>query len=132
MLRGEIVLRASVAVFFAGWIAWFLTDKTGLVLPRATGSLLQDLQTGFDMLRAGFPRPAFVFTWYGHYLVLSLLGGLLLSLLGATVARALGRRRLRNLMFPRRRQSGGPGTGESAQAAPGNNTDPAARDGASD
>lgn len=129
MLWGEVVLRSSVLVFFAGWIAWFLTDKTGLVPPPATGSLLQDLQTGFDLLRAGFPRQAFVFTWYGHYLVLSLLGGLLLSLLSASMARAMGRRRLRNRMFPRRAQ---PGKGGSDPAAPAGTADPAPRDGSND
>jgi hypothetical protein len=122
------MLRAAVVVFVAGWIAWFVTDKTGLVLPRG-GGLLQDLQTGFDMLRAGFPRQAFVFTWYGHYLVLSLLSGLLLSVLRATIGEALGRRRLRNQMLPRHRPVGGPNAGESVHTASGGAAAPASRDG---
>jgi hypothetical protein len=98
------MLRASVLVFLAGWTAWLLTDKTGIMLPREADSLLQDLQTAFDMLRTGFPVPAFVFVWHAHFLVLSLLGGLLLSMVTGAVADVAGRRRLRNLMFPSRKQ----------------------------
>lgn len=125
-------MRATVLVFLAGWVTWFLTDKAGLVLPRESGSLLQDFQTGFDMLRAGFPVPAFVFTWHAHYLVLSLLGGLALSLLTGAITDAAGRRRLRSLMFPERRSAGGTDAGDRPQATPGSSTGPAPRDGSSD
>ena len=97
-----MMLRASVLVFFAGWVLWFLVDKSGLILPHATESLLQDFQAAFDMLRAGYPLPAFLFAWQSHYLVLSLLGGLLLSMLYGALRDAFARRRLHKVMLPSR------------------------------
>lgn len=94
------MLRASVLVFIAGWVLWFLVDKSGLMLPRTTESLLQNFQTAFDMLRAGYPLPAFLFVWQSHYLVLSLLGGLLLSMMYGSLRGAFARRHLRKVMLP--------------------------------
>jgi hypothetical protein len=100
------MLRASFLVFIAGWVVWFLLDKSGVALPGKADSLLQNFQLGFDMLRAGYPGAAFLFLWQAHFLVLSLLGGILLAMLAGALIDSAGRRRLRNLMFPRRSQGG--------------------------
>jgi hypothetical protein len=121
ILRIAMMLRASVLVFIAGWVSWFLVDKAGLMLPRTTESLLQNFQTAFDMLRAGYPLPAYVFIWQSHYVVLSLLGGLLLTMLYGAVRDALARRRLRKVMRPLRNKE-----------TPGGQRPPASQDNGND
>ncbi len=93
------MLRGAIFVFLLGWAGWFLMDKS----PAALGQLppAQEMgtnfQIAFDILKAGHPKPAFVFIWHAHYLLLSLLGGLLVSRGWQSVAGLLTRRRRRRL-----------------------------------
>lgn len=98
------MLRGSFLVFIAGWLTWFWIDKPDpqrYPLPPAGDSLVADFQQGFDMLRAGYLDLAFIYLWNAHYIILSLLGGALLALLFGSIADSLGRRRMRQLIFPR-------------------------------
>ena len=52
------------------------------------------------MLKAGYPKVAYVYIWNAHYLLLSILGGLLLALITGVLSDALGRRRMRRLVLP--------------------------------
>jgi hypothetical protein len=102
------MLRSTLLVFIAGWIAWFWIEKprTGLSrLPPASDSLVENFQRAFDILRAGQVELAFVYIWNAHYLVLSLLGGALIAMLYSSIASHVFRRRLRNVMFPKRREA---------------------------
>lgn len=97
------MLRGSFLVFIAGWLAWFWIDKPDpqrYPLPPAGESLVADFQQGFDMLRAGYWDLAFVYLWHAHYIILSLLGGVLLAVLYGSVSDMLGRRRMRRLVVP--------------------------------
>lgn len=102
------MLRSAFIVFLLGWVAWFLIDKPPDAtqrLPEVTDSTVANFQTAFDMLKAGYPDIAYIYIWNAHYLLLSLLGGVLIALLVAAVSEALGRRRMRALLFPRRRSA---------------------------
>ena len=93
------MLRGALFVFLLGWAGWFLTDKSPAALgqlPPAQG-MGTNFQIAFDILKAGHPKPAFVFIWHAHYLLLSLLGGLLVSMGWQSVAALLARRRRRRL-----------------------------------
>ncbi|MEE9492295.1 MAG: hypothetical protein V3W04_02800 [Gammaproteobacteria bacterium] len=45
----------------------------GLYLPAVSENLLQNFQTAFDLLKAGYVKAAYVFIWRAHYLVLTLI-----------------------------------------------------------
>lgn len=102
------MLRSTLLVFIAGWIAWFWIEKprTGLYqLPPVSDSLVENFQRAFDILKTGQVELAFVYIWNAHYLVLSLLGGALIAMLYSSIASHISRRRLRNVMFPKRREA---------------------------
>ncbi len=97
------MLRSTFLVFIAGWTVRFLIDKPPagqLGLPKVSDSMLDNFQRSFDMLKAGQLDMAYVFIWDAHYLVLSLLGGLLVALLFGVVSEQLGRRRMRRHFLP--------------------------------
>ncbi|MDH3979377.1 MAG: hypothetical protein OEU91_02580 [Gammaproteobacteria bacterium] len=101
------MLRSVFIVFIAGWIAWFALDKPRPgpgSFPRASDRLLDNFQLAFDMLRAGQWEYAYTFIWNAHYLVLSLLAGALLAMLIGSVSDYLGRRRMRRLILPKRKE----------------------------
>jgi len=106
------MLRSTFLVFIAGWMVRFLIDKPPagqLGLPKVSDSMLDNFQQAFDMLKAGHLDMAYVFIWDAHYLVLSLLGGLLVALLFGVVSEQLGRRRMRrNFLPPVRKKESGP------------------------
>ncbi len=97
------MLRSSFLVFIAGWIAWFWIDKPPGGLPRPADSLLENFQLAFNILKSGHPVIAWLYIWHAHYLILSLLGGLLLAVLTGVVADQIARRRLRKHFLPARR-----------------------------
>jgi|GEM_PF-871407 len=105
----EKMLRSTFLVFIAGWIAWFWIDKPDtrqFRMPRAGDSMLDNFQTAFDMLKAGYIDMSFVYLWNAHYLMLSLLGGALLAAVYGGVGDYLGRRRMRrHFLPPARRQA---------------------------
>jgi len=103
----EQMLRSTFLVFIAGWIAWFWIDKPDarqFRMPKPGDSMLDNFQTAFDMLKAGYVDMSFVYLWNAHYLVLSLLGGALLAAVYGGVGDYLGRRRMRRHFLPPRRQ----------------------------
>lgn len=115
------MLRSAFFVFLAGWTLRFLIDKPPagqLGLPKASDSMLANFQQSFDMLKAGHLDMAYVFIWDAHYLVLSLLGGLLVGLLFGLVSEQLGRRRMRrHFLPPERKQAAAANEGDVTNKA---------------
>lgn len=102
-MRPEMMLRSSLVIFIAGWLAWFWIDKPPLGqlgLPDASDSITENFQRSFNMLKAGHLDMAYVYIWDAHYLLLSLLGGMLLGLVFGSAADYLGRRRMRRHFRP--------------------------------
>lgn len=91
------MLRAAVLVFVTGWIVWFWLDKSPLPPPFQGGNeqLVVNFQHAFNLLKRGYFSEAYTFIWRAHYLLLSLLGGLLASMAAAAVSRLWTRRRYR-------------------------------------
>jgi hypothetical protein len=101
------MLRSSLFVFIAGWVAWFWIDKPRagpFKLPPPDDSLVENFQRAFDILKAGYLDLAFVYIWNAHYLLLSLLGGAVIAVAYGSVSGHFSRRRLRKLMVPERKQ----------------------------
>lgn len=72
----------SVLVFVSGWVLWFVIDKHAFlpgVLPPPGDSMQLNFQLAFDLLKSGYIKAAFVFIWQAHFLVLSVIGGVLLT-----------------------------------------------------
>ena len=117
------MLRSAFLVFLAGWAVRFLIDKPPagqLGLPEVSDSMLENFQRSFDMLKAGHLDMAYVFIWDAHYLVLSLLGGLLAGLLFGMVSDHLGRRRMRrHFLPPARKNESGPDNKDSTEQETG-------------
>jgi len=91
-------------MFIAGWVLWFVIDKhpasLGVYVPGESGNLLNNFQLAFDMMKAGYLKAAFVFLWKTHYLVLSLVAGLVSSMVFQTISNSMRRRKLRQVMRP--------------------------------
>lgn len=101
------MFRAIVIVFLLGWSAWFLIDKSPASvgrLPEAQDEILQNFQTAFDILKDGYLKAAWVFIWPAHYLLLSILGGLLMSMGWDSITTMWSRKRLRRLYIPEQRR----------------------------
>ena len=97
------MLRNAFIVFLLGWVSWFWIDKPPpdqQRLPEVSDSLVENFQTAFNILKAGYPEVAFVYIWNAHYLLLSIAGGVLLSISIGAVSDALSRRRMRRLIMP--------------------------------
>ena len=97
------MLRNTFIVFLLGWVTWFWIDKPPPEqqrLPEVSDSLVENFQVAFDMVKAGYPKVAFVYIWNAHYLLLSIAGGLLLAVTIGAVSDALGRRRMRRRIMP--------------------------------
>lgn len=97
------MLRNAFIVFLLGWTLWFWIDKPPpgqQRLPEVSDSLVENFQVAFNMVKAGYPKVAYVYIWNAHYLLLSILGGVLLALIAGVVSDVLGRRRMRRLVLP--------------------------------
>ena len=97
------MLRSAFIVFVAGWLLWFSIDKPPvgqLGLPKVSDSITENFQRAFNMLKAGHPDVAFVYIWDAHYILLSLLGGVLVAVVYGSVSDSLGRRRMRRHFRP--------------------------------
>jgi hypothetical protein len=115
------MLRNVFLVFIAGWVLWFWIDKppVGLAgLPHPSENMVDNFQRAFDILKSGHLKIAWLYIWDAHYLVLSILGGLLLSAITGTISNQLARRRLRKHFLPpqRRKESGADGNSPSEPA----------------
>jgi len=93
-------------MFVIGWVLWFFIDKhpaaLGTLVPGEFDSLLNNFQLSFDMLKAGYLKASFVFIWKAHYITLSIIAGLLSSILFQAASNVLRRRKLRDLMWPKK------------------------------
>ena len=92
------MLRSSVIVFIAGWLAWFWIDKPRM--PQAGDNLIDNFQNAFNILKAGNTELAFAYIWSAHYIILSLLGGMLVAVIYGSISDYLGRRRMRRHFMP--------------------------------
>ena len=85
---------------------WFIIDKhpssLGTMVPGEFNNLLDNFQLAFDMLKAGFVKASFVFIWKSHYIVLSIIAGLLSSILFQGVSNIMRRRKLHEVMWPKK------------------------------
>jgi len=87
-------------------VLWFIIDKhpssLGTMVPGEFNNLLDNFQLAFDMLKAGFVKASFVFIWKSHYIVLSIIAGLLSSILFQGVSNIMRRRKLHEVMWPKK------------------------------
>ncbi|MGB5537697.1 MAG: hypothetical protein WBN08_17555 [Thiogranum sp.] len=108
------MFRGVIFVFLLGWAIWFWLDKSPALmdsLPRQQDDLISNFQIAFNILKQGHFHPAFIFIWRSHYILLSLLGGLLVSMGWQSISSVLSRRRLRKLYVPKRRSGADDGEG---------------------
>lgn len=84
-------------------MVWFWLDKAPMppAISNADSPLLVNFQFAVDLAKRGYVSEAYAFIWRAHYLVLSILGGLLASMAYSVLSRAVARRRYR---LPRRPQ----------------------------
>jgi hypothetical protein len=97
------MLRNAFIIFLLGWMTWFWVDKPPAEqqrLPEVSDSLVENFQVAFNIVKAGYPEVAFVYIWNAHYLLLSLLGGVLLAISTGAVSDMLSRRRMRRHIMP--------------------------------
>ena len=96
-------MRSVFIVFITGWIAWFWIDKPRgghQRLPPVGDNLIENFQNAFNLLKAGNPELAFTYIWSAHYIILSLLGGMLVAVIYGSISDYLGRRRMRRHFMP--------------------------------
>ena len=97
------MFRSAFLVFITGWAIRFLIDKPApgqLALPDVSDSMLDNFQQSFDIMKAGHIDVAFVFIWDAHYLVLSVLGGLLAGIVYSIISEHISRSRMRRSFLP--------------------------------
>ncbi len=97
------MLRSAFVVFLLGWVIWFWIDKpppAQLQLPPVSDSLVENFQVAFDLLKSGYVEVAYVYIWNAHYLLLSLLGGVLVAVIYGVISDYLSRRRMRRNFMP--------------------------------
>jgi len=90
-------------VFIGGWLTWFWIDKPPagqFRLPPPGDSLVEDFQRSIDLLKAGHPDMAYLYIWHAHYLILSVVLGILIAVVFRTIADHLSRRSRRRHYFP--------------------------------
>jgi len=78
------MLTSIFLVFVGGWLLWFWIDKPPagqFGLPPPGDSMVQDFQRSINLLKAGHPDLAYLYVWYSHYLVISLVLGIFLAVL---------------------------------------------------
>jgi len=113
-VTGSMIMRSVFMVFIAGWVAWFWIDKPPggqYHMPYAGDNLIDNFQHAFNLLKAGSPEMAFTYIWGAHYIILSILGGMLVAVTYGSISDYLGRRRMRRHFMPpasiARKQSNG-------------------------
>ena len=100
------MFRSTLFAFIAGWFLWFWIDKPDprmMRMPPVSESTVENFQTAFNMLKSGYPELSFLFIWNAHYLILSLLGGVILLSLLQGVSGFMRRRRMRKDYLPPKR-----------------------------
>ena len=90
-------------VFIGGWLTWFWIDKPPagqLLLPPPGDSMVEDFQRSIDLLKAGHPDMAYLYIWHAHYLILSVVLGILAAVVFRAIADHLSSKRRRRLYNP--------------------------------
>jgi hypothetical protein len=90
-------------VFICGWLAWFWIDKPPVGqfgLPPPGDSMVEDFQRSIDLLKAGHPDMAYLYVWHAHYLILSVVFGILVAVAFRTMADHLSRVSRRRRYYP--------------------------------
>lgn len=114
-------------------MVWFWIDKPAagqFGLPPPGDSMAQNFQRSIDLLKAGYPDMAYLYIWHAHYLVLSVVLGILLAVMYRALSDQLARRSRRGRYYPHTSASppgGGskaapvrPESPSSGDASPGN------------
>jgi len=90
-------------VFIGGWLTWFWIDKPPagqFRLPPPGDSMVEDFQRSIDLLKAGHPDMAYLYIWHAHYLILSVVLGILTAVVFRSIADHLSRKSRRRLYYP--------------------------------
>ena len=93
------MLRNSFIVFISGWIIWFWIEKprTGLdQFLRTDDNMLVNFQRFFDLLKSGYFVQSYIYIWNAHYIILSLIIGVLISMLYGFISDYLRRKRTKS------------------------------------
>ena len=97
------MLRNSFIVFISGWTIWFWIDKprTGLdQFLRTDDSILVNFQRFFDLIKSGYFVQSYIYIWNAHYIILSLITGVLISMLFGFISDYLRRKRTKSFFKP--------------------------------
>jgi len=92
------MIRNAFIAFICGWLIWFSIDKPPGGLDQflqIDDSMLINFQRAFDLAKAGYIAPSFVYIWYAHFIVLSLISGVILGYFYDAVTAYWSRRRRR-------------------------------------
>ena len=92
------MLRNSFIVFICGWIIWFWIEKPAAgfdLFLQTDDNILINFQRFFDLFKSGYLVQSYIYIWYAHYLVISLIVGIIMSLLYGFVSDYLSRRQTR-------------------------------------
>ena len=90
------MLRNTFISFICGWLVWFWIDKPSRGLEpflQADDSLLVNFQRAFDLAKSGYIAQSYVYIWYAHYLLLSLIFGILAAYLYGFISDYFAHRR---------------------------------------
>ncbi len=90
------MIRNAFISFICGWLIWFSIDKPASGLDQflqIDDSMLNNFQRAFDLAKAGYIAPSFIYIWYAHFIVLSLISAVILGYLYDVIASYWSRRR---------------------------------------
>ena len=97
------MLTSIFLVFIGGWGVWFWIDKPPagqFGLPPPGESMVVNFQRSVDLLKAGYPDMAYLYIWHAHYLILSVVFGMLLAVIFRSLSGHLARSSRRRLYHP--------------------------------
>jgi hypothetical protein len=100
---GDTMITGIFLVFICGWLAWFWIDKPPVGqfgLPPPGDSMVEDFQRSVDLLKTGHPDMAYLYVWHAHYLILSVVFGILVAVAFRTMADHLSRVSRRRRYYP--------------------------------
>ena len=93
------MLHNAFISFICGWLIWFSIDKPAGGIDQflqIDDSMLINFQRAFDLAKAGYIVPSFIYIWYAHFIVLSLISAVILGYLYDAIAVYWSRRRRRS------------------------------------
>ena len=99
----KTMLIGIFLVFISGWLAWFWIDKPPpgqFGLPPASDSLVENFQRSINLLKAGYPDMAYLYIWHAHYLILSMVFGILMAIAFRSISDHLVKKSRRRHYYP--------------------------------